>query len=181
MGKNSQLEKTRDRRGVKSSLLREFSSGGVVYKKQNDEVLWLIGKSTPSEKFPGEYWRLPKGWIDDAEGGLHPGPISSGEVRATEDELQKGALREVREEVGVSAKIISKIPTSKYITNSSRGRVIKFVTYYLMEWVSDLPEGFGFETTEIKWLPFDEAYKMLNSSNEKEILKKASNILASVA
>ncbi len=163
--------------GNSPQIYREFSAGGVVYKKQNGETSWLIGKPTPSKMFPGVYWRLPKGWIDDREGGDHPGPVSSGERKATELELQDGALREVREEVGVNAKIIQKIPTSQYFTNSTRGRVMKFVTYYLMEWTSDIPEGFGFETSEILWLNFEDCLEKLTSPNEKEILKKANEVL----
>ncbi|HKC04567.1 MAG TPA: NUDIX domain-containing protein, partial [Patescibacteria group bacterium] len=90
-----------------SAVVREFSSGGVVYKNEGEKVLWLIGKSTPSKRFPETYWRLPKGWMDDRDGGDNPGPISSGEVKATDNDLKTGALREVKEEVGVEAKIIS--------------------------------------------------------------------------
>ncbi len=160
-----------------SAVVREFSSGGVVYKNEGEKVLWLIGKSTPSKRFPETYWRLPKGWMDDRDGGDNPGPISSGEVKATDNDLKTGALREVKEEVGVEAKIISKLPTSQYFTNSSRGRVMKFVTYFLMEWVRDIPEGFDFETSETAWLPYKEAIEKLHSPNEKEVLKKAEEFL----
>lgn len=166
---------------------REFSAGGVVYKRLKDpkteklQTLWLVAKNTPSKLFPDDIWRLQKGWIDDREGGDHPGPISSGEVKATEKDLQTGALREVREEGGVIAKIIKKIETSKYFMTSTRGRVMKFVTFYLMEYVEDAPEGFCFETSETLWLSFDEAYKKLTFSNEKQILKKAFELLAPVA
>ena len=56
---------------------------------------------------------------------------------------------------------------------------MKFVTYYLMEWVSDLPEGFGFETEKTEWLKHEDALKILGSKNEKDILKKANDILKS--
>lgn len=164
-----------------TTVLREFSSGGVVYRKSGSQVKWLIAKNTPSKQFPNDIWRLQKGWIDDREVGDHPGPISSGEVKATEKDLQKGALREVREEGGVIAKIIKKIETSKYFMTSTRGRVMKFVTFYLMEYVKDAPEGFCFETSEIAWLSFEEAYKKITFSNEKKILKEASELLAPVA
>jgi 8-oxo-dGTP pyrophosphatase MutT (NUDIX family) len=165
-------------------ILREFSSGGVVYKKINkkgskEEILWLIAKNAPSEKYPKELWRLQKGWIDDIEGGNNPGPISSGEIKATEADLQEAAIREVREEGGVIAKIIKKIGTSKYFMISTRGRVMKFVTFYLMEYVKDAPEGFCFETSEVIWLPFAEAYKKLTNLNEKGIIKKAQKLLIS--
>lgn len=181
MGKDTQqkttvLTHTRPE-GNSPQILREFSAGGVVYKKENNNVLWLVAKNTPSEMFPNEIWRLQKGWIDDRDGGKHPGPISSGEIKATENDLQTGAIREVREEGGVIAKIIKKIGTTKYFMNSTRGRVMKFVTFYLMEYVSDAPEGFGFETSEILWLPLAQAVEKVTRTNEKEILKKAEELL----
>ena len=164
----------------KTTILREFSSGGAVFKKEGSKILWLVAKNNPSQLYPKDIWRLQKGWMDDGKNGNFPGPISSGEIKATEEDLQKGALREVREEGGVVAKIIKKIGTSKHFINSTRGRVMKFVTYYLMEYVKDAPEGFGFETIKVKWLPTDEAVNQITYSNEKRILKEASELLASV-
>lgn len=164
-------------RGYGGGILREFSAGGAVYKKVNGEVLWLITKNNPGELYPKEWWRLPKGRIDDI-GDDEPGPMAKGEIKADEASLQKGALREVEEEGGIEAKIIEKVGTEKYFfKHSQRGNILKFVTFYLMEYVSDLPEGFGEETSEIIWLPFDEAVKKLSYSGEKHILKKAKDLL----
>lgn len=156
---------------------REFSSGGVVFKQENDETLWLVRRTSASELFPKTYWMLPKGWIDDSDGDK-PGPIASGKVKATEEILQETAIREVAEETGVEAKVANKVGTVKFFyTHPQRGKILKFVTFYLMERMSDLPEGFDGETSEIKWLPFDEAYRTLTFSREKEMLKKAAGIL----
>jgi 8-oxo-dGTP pyrophosphatase MutT (NUDIX family) len=160
-------------------MKREFSAGGIVFKKNQNpsskiQIEWLLSKSSASDLFPNSIWRLPKGWIDDFDGGKSPGPIASGERKATEEELQTAALREVREEAGVEAKIIEKLGTEIYFITIKEEKIMKFVTFYLMEWVSDLPEGFGFETSEVQWLPFDEAKKLLKSGGEKKILEKAS-------
>jgi hypothetical protein len=48
-----------------------------------------------------------------------------------------------------------------------------------MEWTRDLPEGFGYETSEIAWLPYDEAKDRLKYPGEKKILEKAKGILDS--
>ena|SRR3990172_597114 len=165
-------------------MIREFASGGVVFKKVKGKglkvkVLWLIAKSSSSEIYPESYWRLPKGWLDDEDDGKSPGPITRGEKKATEEELQKGALREVEEEGGVKAKIISKLGTDKFFFTSSGERILKFVTYFLMEWTRDLPEGFGFETSEVAWLGYGKARKRLKHNGEKNILDKAKKILDS--
>jgi 8-oxo-dGTP pyrophosphatase MutT (NUDIX family) len=120
---------------------------------------------------------LPKGWIDD-DGPDIPGPMASGKIKATQEILEKTAIREVEEEAGVKAKIVEKIDTIKFPYNHpARGRILKFVTFYLMEWVQDLSNGFDFETSEVGWLSFEEAYKKLSFSGEKSVLKKAKELL----
>lgn len=174
MGKSSQ-EITSD----KKVFLREFSSGGVVYKKIDDDLLWLIAKSSTSKLFPNPVWRLPKGWIDDAGKDI-PGPMASGKMKTTEKALRETAIREVSEEAGVNAEIVSKIGTQKYIfTHPIRGRIMKFVTFYLMEWRSNVPEGFDNETSEIAWLKYEDAKKQITYSAEKDMLTKASEVLYS--
>lgn len=160
---------------------REFSSGGVVFKGDGKNVLWLVTASMPSTLYPDVAWRLPKGWIDNKTPDV-PGPIAGGKVKADEESLQKAALREVREEGGVAASIIKKIGTEKYFFNApDKGKILKFVTFYLMKWVKDLPEGHDKETSEVDWLNFEDAYKKLSYSGEKEMLKKAKDLLAPVA
>jgi len=143
--------------GKKENRVRkEFSSGGVVFKKDK----WLITRSMPSEIYPKSVWRLPKGWVDKDESA------------------EEAALREVKEEGGVEAKVIKKIETVRYFfTTPDKGKVLKFVTFYLMEWIKNLSEGFGEETSEIAWLSFDQAVKKLAYSGEKQILKKAKDLL----
>jgi 8-oxo-dGTP pyrophosphatase MutT (NUDIX family) len=160
---------------------REFSSGGIVYRirktsKDTSIVEWLITRSNPSELYPLSYWRFPKGWIDDGENG-NPGPLASGLKKATDEQLQNAAIREVREEGGVEVRVVEKIGTIKYSFKIQNKQILKFVTFYLMEWVRDLDSGFGYETAEIDWLPFDRAQKTLRFVREKEMLKKADNIL----
>lgn len=158
-------------------ISREFSSGGVVYKKGNGGYLWLIRKTMPSNSFPNAYWMLPKGWLDDLGEGI-PGPKASGKIKADEESLQETAVREVQEEGGVDAQIIEKIGTVKFFyTHPKKGKVLKFVTFYLMKWTSDLPQGFDGETSEVAWLPFDKAYERLSFKREKDVLKRAKKLL----
>lgn len=156
---------------------REFSSGGVVFKKEKTRVLWLIRRTSASKLFPETYWMLPKGWLDD-DGIDIPGPLASGKVKAKEEDLEKTAIREVEEEGGVNAKIIKKIGTSTFFyTHPNRGKIMKFVTFFLMEWISDSPKGFDFETSEVAWLSYENALKKLSFDREKEVLIKARSLL----
>jgi 8-oxo-dGTP pyrophosphatase MutT (NUDIX family) len=163
--------------GKNTQSLREFSSGGVVFKKTSDQILWFVRKTMASDRYPKSYWMLSKGRLDDTVDG-QPGPMTLGKIRATEDVLQKTAVRETKEEGGIMASIIKKIGTVKYsYINPDKIKILKFVTFYLMEYVRDLPEGFDNETSEIAWLTFDEAKKKLSFGGEKEMLVKAQELL----
>jgi ADP-ribose pyrophosphatase YjhB (NUDIX family) len=177
---NSSKTKTHGSEGV----AREFSAGGVVYKRVEElksgrvKVLWLVTKSNPSKDYPKPVWRLPKGRLDDSGGGECPGPYASGLKKAPEEIIQKSALREVAEEGGVEASIVQKVITDRYFFTLKGGqKILKFVTFYLMEWKSDVPSGFGSETSETIWFPYQEARKRLSYSDEREILDKAKEIL----
>jgi 8-oxo-dGTP pyrophosphatase MutT (NUDIX family) len=138
---------------VKSQKLkvkREFSAGGVVFRREPEGVLWLVVKPKGSEQ-----WRFPKGKIEKGE--------NSGQT----------ALREVKEEGGVEARILSKIDNIKYFFVQQGQRVFKTVTFYLMEYIQEAQGGFCWETEEIAWLPFEEAKEKLAFANEKKILEEA--------
>jgi len=173
------VEKATPKEKKLSKILREFAAGGVVFKRFNGEILWLITKSSPSKDYPQSYWRLPKGWLDDKEKGTKPGSLTIGLIKATERDLQKAALREVSEEGGVQAKIVKKLETEKLFFSVSGQKILKFVTFYLMEWLTNLPEGPGFETSEVAWLTFEDARKKLKYPSEKKVLDKAKEILDS--
>ena len=136
-------------------MKREFSAGGLVYKKQKRVVLWLVRRPKANPEYKGNLgWGFPKGWIDKGE------------------KLEGAAVREVREEGGVETRIIKKLPTLKiFFTDQNREKVMKFVTYFVMEWTGDVPEGFGWETEEVKWVTKEEAMKMLIHKNERELLE----------
>jgi len=131
-------------------MRREFSAGGLVHKGN----LWLIRRPTPNPEYKGNLgWSFPKGWVDEKE------------------TLEEAALREVREEGGVVAKIVKKLPALKVFFKHEGELVMKFITYFVMEYVEDAPEGFGEETEEIKWVTKEEALKLLAHKNERELLE----------
>lgn len=190
-------ERLRKRKNITSnspakSLKREFSAGGVVFRKYQIsniskawgsalkyQIKWLMTKSSPSELITKSVWRLPKGRLDDEDGGRQSGPLASGVRKATEEEIQRAALKEVKEEGGVDAKIVRKIGTERYFFIWQGDKFLKFVTFYLMQYIRDLPEGHDEETEEVAWLPYEDARKKLSYSSEKKVLDKAARIIFS--
>jgi 8-oxo-dGTP pyrophosphatase MutT (NUDIX family) len=164
-------------------MKREFSAGGVVFKKVEEEgrhtkILWLVAKNKANKDYPDEIWRLPKGWLDDSNGGKKPGPMASGVKRASTDQIIETAVREVLEEGGVEVKVVKKIATDNYFyTDKEKNKVSKFVTYFLMEWIQDFKDGFGEETEEVKWMEHDKAKEKLSYQREKNVLESAKAVL----
>ena len=138
-------------------MRREFSAGGLVHKGN----LWLIRRPTPNPEYRGNLgWSFPKGWKDEGE------------------KLEEAALREVREEGGVVARMMGKLTTLKiFFTDKDGQRVMKFITYFVMEYAADALEGFGWETAETKWVSLEEAKELLVYKNEKELLVEAEGVV----
>ncbi|MFQ6120629.1 MAG: NUDIX domain-containing protein, partial [Methanosarcinales archaeon] len=104
-------------------MRREFSAGGIVYKKRKgqrakdkDEVLWLVAQHSHHKG-----WVFPKGLIGDHKSG---------------ETSEETAIREVKEETGVKAKIIKKLKNpAQYFYTFQGEKILKTVYYYLMEYV----------------------------------------------
>ena len=169
-------KRTHKKEKKRVNFKKEFSAGGVVYKREKENILWLITKSAPSDRIPKSVWRLPKGWIDDdSRGGA--GVFASGKEKAKENDIRKAAVREVEEEGGVKVKVIRKLDTVRFFFVIGNVKVMKFVTFYIMEWTSDLPGGYGPESEEVGFFPYNKARQKLEYSSEKKILDKAEKLV----
>lgn len=142
-------------------MVRQFSAGGLVFKKAEDRILWLIRKPAVNENYHGNTgWSFPKGWIDEGE------------------KREEAAAREVREEGGVMATVMKKLVTIKvFFTSEKKERVMKFITYFLMKYEGDVPEGFGWETAEVKWVTREEAETLLAYKKDKDNLRIAQRMV----
>lgn len=144
-------------------MKREFSAGGSVFKRNGSNIVWVARYPQVSKDWRGGAgWTLPKGWI------------------APEESAPEAALREVAEEVGVEARIVGKIPTVIifFIDKQDNQKVMKFISYFLMEWAGDAPEKMDKETEKVIWGSFEEIYELLKYPGEKKILKQASKMLS---
>lgn len=135
-------------------IKREFSAGGIVFREEEGEILWLIIRPKGSRN-----WRFPKGWIEASE------------------KSYEAAQREVREEAGIEAEVLGKVGNEKYLFRWQGDLIWKSVVFYLMKYQQEAKSGIGFETEEIDWLSTEEAKEKLAFKKEKELLEKARGLL----
>jgi len=156
-------------------MVREFSAGGVVLRKMRGR--WFLAVIEPHIERPKkaaskagkkqnatkvEVVALPKGTIDEGE------------------KPAQTAVREVREETGVDAQLISKLKDIKYyyVRNwGNHARVFKIVSFYLLQYRSgrlgDISPDMQIEVQRAYWLPLDEAPSALTYQGEREVVQRA--------
>lgn len=127
-----------------------ISCGGVVFFEGKILILY----KNLNNRYKG--WVLPKGTIEAGE------------------TFEETALREVKEETGVTAKLIKFIDSSYYSFFVKEGIVNKEVKWFLMS--ADTPyskpqrEEYFIESG---YFSYEETLKLLKFDNEKNIVKKA--------
>jgi len=147
-------------------MAREISAGGVVLRRmQNRWWIAVIEPQSSREKREARgktVWALPKGWVDAGE------------------EPSNTAIREVREETGVNAEVITKLTDIKYVyvrTWGDGARVFKVVSFFLLVYRSgelgDIPPEMRKEVRRVEWLPLEDAARVLSYSGEKQVAKMA--------
>ena len=156
-------------------MAREFSAGGVVVRRKAG--VWCVAVIEPHFKEDSAAQAnkkrmrkvtlcLPKGTVDPGETPL------------------EAALREVREETGITARNVAKLVDSKYsyVRNWGDGaRVFKVVSFYLMRYeagrIDDVSEAMRVEVRQALWLPIDEAPKKLAYGGERQVVRRAQKYL----
>jgi len=137
---------------------REVSAGGIVFKKQGADVVWLVTKHSQFG-----HWSFPKGLV--------------GDVDESED-TKNAALREVGEEGGVEAEVIKKLSEPVNYTYKWKDRLIKkTVHYYLMRYISGDPKNHDWEVSEAKFLPAEKVKEILTHENDKKAFAEARKLL----
>src|SRR5581483_8243381 len=113
---------------------------------------------------PAGTWALPKGRIDDGERG------------------EETALREVAEETGAHGRSLGKLGDVRYWFNWGGERIFKVVSFFLVRYeggrLGEVPEAFRHELAEVRWLPLEEAPRLLAYTGERDMARKAAERLA---
>jgi len=153
-------------------MVREFSAGGVVLRMMRGR--WHIATIEPHLERPksapkgdGKARRpsvlaLPKGTVDPGE------------------KPRQTATREVWEETGLKAEIITKLADIRYFYVRSWGdkaRVFKVVSFYLFRYLSgklgNIAPEMRHEVQQCFWTPLEEAPKVLSYKGERQMAMEA--------
>jgi 8-oxo-dGTP diphosphatase len=142
-----------------SQTIHEYSSGGVVYRSTaNGYEFAAVHRARHTD------WSLPKGHIE------------AGESR------EEAALREVKEETGLDARIVAPIAEVVYFYRRGRGPesvlIHKTVYHYLLEALTYDFGGPNWEVSECRWVPLSEAKDVLSYENDREVVRKAGDFLS---
>jgi 8-oxo-dGTP pyrophosphatase MutT (NUDIX family) len=135
---------------------REFSAGGVLVRRLRGK--WVLAAIRPTGRKP-PVWALPKGIIDQGE------------------KPEQTVVREVAEETGIEARLVTKLGDIRYVYTWAGERVFKVVSFYLLRYrrgrLGEIAPEQRIEVAEARWLPLEEASRLLAYKGEREMAEKA--------
>ena len=121
------------------------AAGGVVWSRWGRGPVRILVVHRPRY----DDWSLPKGKCDKGEGDADC------------------ALREVREETGLTCVLGAELPSTQYRDNKGRDKTVR---YWEMEPVSGAfrPNS---EVDEIRWLPLPEVVNLLSYDHDRPVVE----------
>lgn len=130
-----------------------FSAGFILYCVKDGVRKFLL------LQYIGKYWDLPKGKIEKGE---------------TKEEA---ALRELKEETGLTAKIIPGFQTDLEYFFKQKGVLHRKTVYFFIGETDSEDVTLSDEHIGYTWLPYEEAVEKLTYANAKKVMQQAQNFL----
>ena len=128
----------------------EHSSGGVVIAiRDGVPHVALIATRNKTR------WGLPKGAVIEGETS------------------EAAALREVREETGIEARIVRPLDTIEYFFRAGDTLIQKRVDFYLMDYVAGDLEPQLSEVDDVQWVELTSSLQRASFDSERKLLEKA--------
>lgn len=158
-------------------MVREISAGGVVVRRTENG--WMIAVIEPQKEPPvpssSAKKRPPKATLALPKGLVDPG-----------EKPDQTAVREVREETGLTASLVSKLADIKYVYVRSWGdkqKVFKIVSFYLLKYdsgeIGNIAAEMRIEVKQALWIPIEESATRLAYRGERDVVERAQEYLQS--
>ena len=135
----------------------EFSAGGIVYKKSQDQTKILVSKHSAHHG-----WVFPKGLIGDKLEG---------------EKKEETAIREVKEETGIDGEIEKALKPVTYWYVLEGEKIKKTVYYFIMKFVGGSTEEHDNEMEEVEWIDYNDVSKRLTYPSDKEAWEQAKRLI----
>ena len=143
---------------MKLPIRDQTSAGGVVFRREGGGAEVVIVSVGAQNR-----WQLPKGLVDEGE---------NPEVTA---------VREAREEGGVTSEVVQHIETIEYwyagLDNGIRVRFHKRVHFYLLKYIAGDTKDHDWEVNEARWVPIEDAATQLAFDNERRVMGRARELI----
>lgn len=146
--------------------MRRTAEGWELAVIEPQREAWIAGES--DKKRHKEVLALPKGLIDPGE------------------KPAQTAVREVREETGLTGSILAKLTDIKYTyvrTWGDKQKVFKIVSFYLLKHesgtINDVSTAMRIEVKRAQWIPLEGAERRLAYRGERDVIRVAREYLKS--
>ncbi|HEY7235295.1 MAG TPA: NUDIX domain-containing protein [Gemmatimonadaceae bacterium] len=140
---------------MRLQTVRQVSAGGVAYRQTVGGAIEVALIRVGPER-----WQLPKGLVEEGES------------------LESAAVREVREEAGITGRIIAPLQRIEYWyvgldAKEQRVRFHKFLHLFLLEYEEGDVAQHDNEVDDARWVRLDEAEATLAFASERKAMREA--------
>jgi len=135
-------------------LPSEISAGTLVVRRMRGR--WWLAAQQPQGR-PAGHWALPKGHVEKGEPML------------------AAAVRETREEMGLTVEPIERLPDIRYVFARDGVRIFKLVAFWWCRPVGGrlgaIDDAMRIEVAACRWLPLADAPRLLAYRGEQGLVR----------